>query len=197
MDAISKSSQQIAQIVGLIDEIAFQTNLLALNAGVAARAGKSGRGFAVVASEVHALAQRPAEAAKEIEDLISKSTSQMDQGAKLVVDIGQALRWIANQVAEINSAVSDIVNSSKEQETALGEINISIGQMNKLTQANAAMALEATTATRSLSMESEKLSELVGQFEVGAARGEEAMRRELKRAPPLSHDPHRRARPAA
>ena len=118
--------------------------------------------------------------------MISKSTSQVDQGAKLVVDTGQALRWIADQVAEINSAVSDIVNSSKEQEAALREINTSIGQMNKLTQTNAAMAVEATTATRSLSMQSEKLSRLVGQFEVGAARGEEAMRRELKRAAPLS-----------
>ena len=109
MDAIAKSAQQISQIIGVIDEIAFQTNLLALNAGVeAARAGDAGRGFAVVASEVRALAQRSAEAAKEIKGLISASTTQVDHGVKLVAETGKSLERIMAQVAEINNVVSEI-----------------------------------------------------------------------------------------
>ena len=118
MDAIAKSAQQISQIIGVIDEIAFQTNLLALNAGVeAARAGDAGRGFAVVASEVRALAQRSAEAAKEIKGLISASTTQVDHGVKLVAETGKSLERIMAQVAEINDVVGEIAAGAKEQAT--------------------------------------------------------------------------------
>ena len=120
MDAIAKSSQQISQIIGVIDEIAFQTNLLALNAGVeAARAGDAGRGFAVVASEVRALAQRSAEAAKEIKGLISASTTQVDHGVKLVAETGKSLERIMAQVTEINDVVGEIAAGAKEQATGL------------------------------------------------------------------------------
>jgi methyl-accepting chemotaxis protein len=141
MGEISQSSRQIVQIIGVIDEIAFQTNLLALNAGVeAARAGEAGRGFAVVASEVRALALRSADAAKEIKALISTSTTQVDQGSRLVSTTGQALKRIAEQVAELNAVVSNIAEGAKEQASGLGEINTAIGQMDKMTQQNAEMA---------------------------------------------------------
>jgi uncharacterized protein YukE len=124
MSAIAKSSQQISQIIGVIDEIAFQTNLLALNAGVeAARAGEAGRGFAVVASEVRALAQRSAQAAKEIKALISDSAGQVDVGVKLVAETGRSLERIMAQVTEINAVVGDIAAGAQEQSTALQEIN--------------------------------------------------------------------------
>ena len=143
MDAIAKSAQQINQIIGVIDEIAFQTNLLALNAGVeAARAGEAGRGFAVVASEVRALAQRSAEAAKEINGLISASTMQVDHGVNLVAETGKSLESIMAQVTEINSVVSEIAAGAQEEATGLQQINIAIAQMDQVTQQNAAMVEE-------------------------------------------------------
>jgi methyl-accepting chemotaxis protein len=182
MNGISRSSVQIVQIIGVIDEIAFQTNLLALNAGVeAARAGEAGRGFAVVASEVRALALRSAEAAKEIKALISTSTNQVDQGSKLVSTTGQALKRIAEQVADLNAVVSNIAGGAKEQASGLSEINTAINQMDQMTQQNAEMAAEATAACRSLSNEGERLSELVAQFELGGSDPTEAMPQELKR----------------
>ena len=141
MGGIEKSSQQISQIIGVIDEIAFQTNLLALNAGVeAARAGDAGRGFAVVASEVRALAQRSAEAAKEIKGLISASTAQVGQGVSLVDETGKALERIVAQVSEITTAVTDIAASAQEQATGLQQVNTAVNQMDQVTQQNAAMA---------------------------------------------------------
>jgi len=185
MSAIAKSSQQISQIIGVIDEIAFQTNLLALNAGVeAARAGDAGRGFAVVASEVRALAQRSADAAKEIKGLISESTIQVDEGVKLVAETGKSLERIMAQVTEINAVVSDIAAGAQEQATALQEINTAIEQMNLVTQQNAAMVEESTAAGHSLSEESARLSQLIGQFRLGASSGDEAMRRELQKTAP-------------
>jgi methyl-accepting chemotaxis protein len=185
MDAIAKSAQQISQIIGVIDEIAFQTNLLALNAGVeAARAGDAGRGFAVVASEVRALAQRSADAAKEIKGLISTSTSQVDQGVKLVAETGKSLERIMTQVAEINEVVGGIAAGSREQATALDEVNGAINQMDQVTQQNAAMVEETTAASHSLSQETSQLAGLVGQFQIGLAGGDEAMRRELQKAAP-------------
>ncbi|MDB5424409.1 MAG: mcpA, partial [Phenylobacterium sp.] len=147
MSEIERSAQQISQIIGVIDEIAFQTNLLALNAGVeAARAGEAGRGFAVVASEVRALAQRSAGAAKEIKALISTSTSQVTSGVQLVGQTGQALTRILAKVAEINSLVANIAGSAEDQALGLHEINSSINQMDHVTQQNAAMVEESTAA---------------------------------------------------
>jgi methyl-accepting chemotaxis protein len=199
MSAIAKSSKQISQIIGVIDEIAFQTNLLALNAGVeAARAGEAGRGFAVVASEVRALAQRSAGAAKEIKGLISDSSAQVGIGVELVAETGRSLERIAAQVAEINAAVSDIAGGAHEQSTALQEINTAIEQMNLVTQQNAAMVEESTAAGHSLSEETSKLSHLMGQFRVGRAAGESTLRAELaKAAPHAFRTPAKAARPAA
>ncbi|WP_309628896.1 globin-coupled sensor protein, partial [Brevundimonas sp.] len=130
MGAIEKSAQEISQIIGVIDEIAFQTNLLALNAGVeAARAGDAGRGFAVVASEVRALAQRSAEAAKEIKVLISASTTQVNAGVTLVGQTGEALQRIVSRVAEIDGLVSEIAASAQEQATGLQQVNTAVNQM--------------------------------------------------------------------
>ncbi len=185
MDAIAKSAQQISQIIGVMDEIAYQTNLLALNAGVeAARAGEAGRGFAVVASEVRALAQRSAEAAKEIKGLISASTTQVDAGVKLVAETGQSLERIIAQVAEINSVVVQIASGAQEQATALEEINTAINQMDQATQLNAAMAEEANAASGSLTSEMQQLSKLVGEFSVSKAVNDAALRRELQKAVP-------------
>jgi methyl-accepting chemotaxis protein len=182
MNGIEKSSKQISQIIGVIDEIAFQTNLLALNAGVeAARAGDAGRGFAVVASEVRALAQRSAEAAKEIKGLISASTEQVDQGVDLVEETGKALERIVVQVAEINDVVSDIAASAQEQATGLHQVNIAVNQMDQVTQQNAAMVEESTAASHSLSQDASQLSGLIGQFKVGRATGAEPLRHELQK----------------
>ncbi|MFN3626078.1 MAG: methyl-accepting chemotaxis protein [Hyphomicrobium sp.] len=173
VDAVSrieKSSEQISQIIGVIDEIAFQTNLLALNAGVeAARAGEAGRGFAVVASEVRALAQRSAGAAKEIKSLISTSTSEVSDGVRLVGETGEALARIVGKVAEINNVVADIASGANEQAMGLKQINGVINDMDQATQRNAAMAEEATAASQSLARESELLKELVEQFDVGGS----------------------------
>jgi len=167
MDAISRSSGQIGQIIGVIDEIAFQTNLLALNAGVeAARAGEAGRGFAVVAAEVRALAQRSAEAAKQIKALITTSATQVDQGVKLVAETGRSLERILAQVSEINAVVDEIAEGAKEQANGLAEVNAAIDQMDQVTQQNAAMVEQSTAASRSLSEETSELSHLVGQFKV-------------------------------
>jgi methyl-accepting chemotaxis protein len=169
MSAIEHSAQQISQIIGVIDEIAFQTNLLALNAGVeAARAGDAGRGFAVVASEVRALAQRSAEAAKEIKTLISASTNQVASGVQLVGQTGEALQRIVGRVAEIDSLVSEIAASAQEQATGLQQVNTAVNQMDQVTQQNAAMVEESTAASHSLSQEAESLASSVSRFRIGA-----------------------------
>ena len=168
MGAIEKSAQEISQIIGVIDEIAFQTNLLALNAGVeAARAGDAGRGFAVVASEVRALAQRSAEAAKEIKVLISASTSQVNSGVALVGQTGEALQRIVGRVAEIDGLVSEISASAQEQATGLQQVNTAINQMDQVTQQNAAMVEQSTAASHSLSQEAETLAASVSRFQLG------------------------------
>ncbi len=168
MTRIEESSRQISRIIGVIDEIAFQTNLLALNAGVeAARAGDAGKGFAVVASEVRALAQRSAEAAKEIKALISASTDQVSQGVELVGEAGRALGRIAEEVAQINGVVSEIAASAQEQATGLNEVNAAVNQMDQVTQQNAAMVEQATAAAHSLQDETDALTDLISQFRVG------------------------------
>ena len=170
MSGIEKSSNEITQIIGVIDEIAFQTNLLALNAGVeAARAGDAGRGFAVVASEVRALAQRSAEAAKEIKALISTSSVQVEQGVQLVGQTGQALSLIVGQVGEIDGIVGEISSSAQEQATGLDQVNTAVNQMDQVTQQNAAMVEQSTAASHALSQETAELRRLIDRFDIGGA----------------------------
>ncbi|OYW91433.1 MAG: methyl-accepting chemotaxis protein [Caulobacterales bacterium 32-67-6] len=168
MSEIERSSNEIGQIIGVIDEIAFQTNLLALNAGVeAARAGESGRGFAVVASEVRALAERSAQAAKEIKSLITQSTVQVGSGVRLVGETGQTLDRIVAHVAQIERLVTDISSSAAEQATGLQEVNTAVNQMDQMTQQNAAMVEQSTAASHSLSQEADSLNAAVARFRVG------------------------------
>jgi len=165
MQRIEQSSQQISNIIGVIDEIAFQTNLLALNAGVeAARAGEAGKGFAVVAQEVRELAQRSANAAKEIKGLIRNSTSEVESGVKLVRDTGEALKTIGDYITRINSHMESIATSAREQATGLSEVNIAVNQMDQTTQQNAAMVEQSTAAAASLAQEAGKLRDLVHKF---------------------------------
>ncbi len=167
MGEIQRSAQQISQIIGVIDEIAFQTNLLALNAGVeAARAGDAGRGFAVVASEVRGLAQRSAEAAKDIKALIQASTAQVGQGVEQVAQTGKALDRIGGRIAEINALVVQIATSAQGQATSLKEVNAAIDQMDRVTQQNAAMVEESTAASHSLAAEADTLASLVDRFSI-------------------------------
>jgi methyl-accepting chemotaxis protein len=166
---IQQSSEKISNIIGVIDEIAFQTNLLALNAGVeAARAGEAGKGFAVVAQEVRGLAQRSAEAAKEIKTLISSSGAQVDRGVKLVTDTGKALEDIVQRVANMDGLISEIAQSAQEQSTGLAQVNTAVNQMDQVTQQNAAMVEEATAAAAQLKREAVELAQLVARFEVGS-----------------------------
>ncbi len=172
MERIEKSSAEIEQIIGVIDEIAFQTNLLALNAGVeAARAGEAGRGFAVVASEVRALAQRSAEAAKGIKSLIAGSTIQVRDGVQLVSQTGEVLARIVTQVTGANEIAADIAGGAKEQSAALLEVNGALGEMDKFTQENAAMVEETAAATRSLEEEISGVIKAVSIFTLGRANG--------------------------
>lgn len=165
MSEIESSSSQIAQIVGVIDDIAFQTNLLALNAGVeAARAGDAGRGFAVVASEVRSLAQRSSESAMEIKTLISASEQQVEKGVELVGSAGTAINVIAERVSHISTMVSELSQRAAEQAENLAEINSGTSQLEQVTQRNAAMAEEATATGQVLDHDAEALSEIVSFF---------------------------------
>ncbi len=167
MTDIEKSSAQVAQIVGLIDEIAFQTNLLALNAGVeAARAGDAGRGFAVVASEVRALAQRASDAAMEIKSLIDQSTQQVQTGVDLVGRAGTALSAISTKVGSISTHVSKIVQETVGQANGLGEVNDAVSSLDRVTQKNAAMVEESNAAVQALTVETDRMSDLVAHFRV-------------------------------
>ncbi|HEY8579161.1 MAG TPA: methyl-accepting chemotaxis protein [Beijerinckiaceae bacterium] len=177
---IEQSSKQIAQIVGVIDEIAFQTNLLALNAGVeAARAGSAGAGFAVVASEVRALAQRSAQAAKEISALIGDSSAQVAEGVSLVGRTGAALNRILAQVGDLSEIVTRIAAMSQEQAAALQEVNVAVSHMDQITQENAAMVEQSSAASRSLEGEADELTRAVAAFKVveEEARPRPALRR--------------------
>ncbi|UIJ73121.1 methyl-accepting chemotaxis protein [Aurantimonas sp. HBX-1] len=172
MGRIEQSSNRIGTIISVIDEIAFQTNLLALNAGVeAARAGDAGRGFAVVAQEVRGLAQRSAEAAKEIKALISASHDEVGQGVELVTASGRSLEEILGHLGEMATRVSAIADSAREQATSLREVSGAAEQMNKVTQQNAAMVEQTTAASQALAAETDLLSGLVDRFRISPDAG--------------------------
>ncbi|MCO5734805.1 methyl-accepting chemotaxis protein [Rhizobium sp. SSA_523] len=170
MGRIEESSGQISNIIGVIDDIAFQTNLLALNAGVeAARAGEAGKGFAVVAQEVRELAQRSAQAAREIKSLISKSTVEVETGVKLVSETGEALKKIEGYIVTINQHMDAIATSAREQSVGLSEVNRAVNQMDQVTQQNAAMVEEASAAGATLANEANRMRELVSHFKLGTS----------------------------
>jgi methyl-accepting chemotaxis protein len=178
MGEIESTSGRIGEIIGVIDEIAFQTNLLALNAGVeAARAGEAGRGFAVVASEVRALAQRSAEAAKEIKGLIAASSASVGEGARLVSQTGGALTALIGQVSRINQLAAEIAASANEQAVGLVEVNTAVNQMDQTTQQNAAMVEETTAANQALSQEADALATLIQRFRLNGGAARQAMAR--------------------
>lgn len=167
MQGIEQSAKEIANIITIIDSIAFQTNLLALNAGVeAARAGESGKGFAVVASEVRALAQRSADAANEIKSLISRSTQEVAHGVSLVGETGTVLQSIATHIEQMNALAESIAHSASNQSSSFKEINQTISDLDRVTQQNAAMAEEGRGVAQKLSSETENVAQLVSRFRV-------------------------------
>ncbi len=168
MHGIERASTEISDIISVIDGISFQTNLLALNAGVeAARAGDAGKGFAVVASEVRALAQRSADAAKDVKTRITASSSQIDTGVQLVVDTGDALARIISRIGQIDELVASIAASAERQATGLHQINTAVSEMDGMTQQNAAMVEEATAAVRSLAYDADGMARQISSFRLG------------------------------
>lgn len=167
MAAINQSSRKIADIIGVIDEIAFQTNLLALNAAVeAARAGEQGRGFAVVAGEVRKLAQRSADAAKEIKTLITDSVSKVEDGSELVDRAGQTLREIMTSVKKVSDIVAEMAAAAREQASGIEQVNRAIMQMDQVTQQNAALVEETAAASQAMGTQAQQLQRLVQYFRV-------------------------------
>ncbi|HQS97541.1 MAG: globin-coupled sensor protein [Novosphingobium sp. 17-62-19] len=174
MNDIHHSAQEIGKIISVIDGIAFQTNLLALNAGVeAARAGDAGRGFAVVATEVRALAQRTADAARDIKTLISDSSTQVERGVNLVGQTGDTFAVIVEQVGHVAELASSIARMANEQAGSIGQVRETVREMDTMTQQNAAMVEEATAAARSLAGEADRLAALVSRFRLEGAGGYE------------------------
>ena len=184
MNGIERASAEIGDIITVIDGIAFQTNLLALNAGVeAARAGDAGKGFAVVASEVRALAQRSAEAAKDVKAKINASSDQVATGVELVSETGKALQRIIGRIGEISALVGTIATSADQQATGLQQVNTAVSEMDGVTQQNAAMVEQATAAARSLADEAQALARQVDRFTLGANAHPAGM------SPPVRHAP--------
>ena len=169
MDAITKASTEIANIIGVIDGIAFQTNILALNAAVeAARASEHGRGFAVVAGEVRALAQRSAQAAKEIKQLIGSSVERIESGSALVQTAGATMDEIVEGVRGITSVIAEISVAANEQSLGLGQVNQALAQLDNTTQQNAALVEESAAAAQMLREQAAKLAQAVGEFKLSA-----------------------------
>lgn len=178
MNAIEQSAGEIGQIITLIDGIAFQTNLLALNAGVeAARAGDAGKGFAVVANEVRALAQRTADAAQTIKNLITVSSDQVSQGVALVGETGAVLKTIVDQITGIGTAIGDIASAAQAQARDLDSVGRSFGDLDRVTQQNAAMVEESNAAAHNLAREAEGLRALVARFRTDTGHAAPALRR--------------------
>jgi methyl-accepting chemotaxis protein len=168
MDEINTSSKKIADIIGVIDGIAFQTNILALNAAVeAARAGEQGRGFAVVAGEVRSLAQRSAEAAREIKALIGSSVDKVETGARLVQDAGSTMDEIVASVQHVSAIIGELTSASTEQSAGIGQINHSVGQLDQMTQQNAALVEQSAAAAESLKEQAVRLAGVVALFRLG------------------------------
>ncbi|QDX28513.1 methyl-accepting chemotaxis protein [Dickeya poaceiphila] len=196
MGDISTSSRKIGDIITVIDGIAFQTNILALNAAVeAARAGEQGRGFAVVAGEVRSLAQRSASAAREIKDLITNSMEKVESGSQLVAHAGETMADIVTQAQHVADLISEIGVTTQEQESGISQINQAITQMDSVTQQNAALVEESTSAAESLSDQAAKLVELMSVFTIEHASVTPSSRRQPSHTPPALKKPAP-ARPA-
>jgi methyl-accepting chemotaxis protein len=170
MDEINQSSKKISDIIGVIDGIAFQTNILALNAAVeAARAGEQGRGFAVVAGEVRNLAQRSAEAAKEIKGLIGASVDKVEAGSRLVADAGQTMSEIVGSVQRVSDIIGEITAASGEQSDGIGQVNVAVTQLDQMTQQNAALVEESAAAAESLKDQAQRLTQVIQIFRLEAS----------------------------
>jgi methyl-accepting chemotaxis protein len=204
MSGITDSSKRISDIIGVIDGIAFQTNILALNAAVeAARAGEQGRGFAVVASEVRSLAQRSAEAAKQIKTLIQESVGRVDAGTKQVESAGKTMDELLSAVKRVTDIMGEIAAASTEQLSGIEQVSSAVAQMDQVVQQNAALVEEAAAATENLASQARSMADAVARFRLDVARpaaAEKPAPRPVaaKPAPKLSPAPARRApRPAA
>jgi methyl-accepting chemotaxis protein len=194
MGGIHDASRRIVDIIGVIDGIAFQTNILALNAAVeAARAGEQGRGFAVVASEVRSLAQRSAEAAKEIKGLIGDTVNKVDAGTQLVEQAGASIRDVVTSVQRVRDIVAEISAATHEQTMGLEQVNLAMTQMDLVTQQNAALVEESTAATQAMEAQASQLARTIGVLRVGASQAMStaapSVRMEKPALPKASHRP--------